>query len=61
MKVRKITGTVIGVIFVVVLLRSCVATSYLIPSSGMENSLYCGERILAVSYTHLTLPTIWHV
>ena len=59
MKVRKITGTVIGVIFVVVLLRSCVATSYLIPSSGMENSLYCGERILVNKWSYgLRLPFI---
>ena len=62
----KIAITIVGVALVVVLLRGCVATSYLIPSSGMENSLYQGERILVnkwsyglrpVSYTHLTLPT----
>ena len=35
----KIAITIVGVALVVVLLRGCVATSYLIPSSGMENSL----------------------
>lgn len=57
MKAWKITGTAIGVILAVVLLRSCVATSYLIPSSGMENSLYCGERILVNKWSYgLRLP-----
>lgn len=57
MKAWKITGAVIGVILAVVLLRSCVATSYLIPSSGMENSLYCGERILVNKWSYgLRLP-----
>ena len=39
----KIAITIVGVALVVVLLRGCVATSYLIPSSGMENSLYQGN------------------
>lgn len=40
-----------------VLLRTCVATSYLIPSSGMENSLYQGERILVNKWSYgLRLP-----
>lgn len=57
MKAWKITGAAIGVILAVVLLRSCVATSYLIPSSGMENSLYCGERILVNKWSYgLRLP-----
>ncbi len=48
---------IIGVAFVVVLLRGCVATSYLIPSSGMENSLYRGERILVDKWSYgLRLP-----
>lgn len=62
MKAWKITGAAIGVILAVVLLRSCVATSYLIPSSGMENSLYCGERILVNKWSYgLRLPfmNVW--
>ena len=59
MKAWKITGAAIGVILAVVLLRGCVATSYLIPSSGMENSLYCGERILVNKWSYgLRLPFI---
>lgn len=55
----KIAGTVAGIILVVVLLRECVATSYLIPSSGMENSLYRGERILVNKWSYgLRLPFI---
>lgn len=55
----KIAGTVAGIILVVVLLRGCVATSYLIPSSGMENSLYRGERILVNKWSYgLRLPFI---
>ena len=45
-KAGRIILTIAGVALIVVLLRSCVATSYLIPSAGMENSLYQGERIL---------------
>lgn len=53
----KIAGTITGIILVVVLLRGCVATSYLIPSSGMENSLYRGERILVNKWSYgLRLP-----
>lgn len=53
----KIASAAIGVILIVVLLRGCVATSYLIPSSGMENSLYCGERILVNKWSYgLRLP-----
>lgn len=36
----------------VVLLRGCVATSYLIPSEGMESSLYRGERILVNRWSY---------
>lgn len=46
----------------VVLLRSCVATPYLIPSSGMENSLYCGERILVNKWSYglrVPLMKLW--
>ena len=53
----KIAITIVGVALVVVLLRGCVATSYLIPSSGMENSLYQGERILVNKWSYgLRLP-----
>lgn len=53
----KIATTIVGVALVVVLLRGCVATSYLIPSSGMENSLYQGERILVNKWSYgLRLP-----
>lgn len=41
----------------VILLRGCVAAPYLIPSSGMENTLYCGERILVNKWSYgLRLP-----
>ncbi len=54
---RKTAVTIAGAILAVVLLRSCVATSYLIPSSGMENSLYRGERILVNKWSYgLRLP-----
>lgn len=47
----------VGVVLAVVLLRGCVATSYLIPSCGMENSLYRGERILVNKWSYgLRLP-----
>ena len=37
--------------------RGCVTTSYLIPSSGMENSLYRGECILVNKWSYgLRLP-----
>ncbi|WP_418698778.1 signal peptidase I [Bacteroides sp.] len=53
MKRRWKTASAIGgVILAVVLLRGCVATTYLIPSSGMENSLYCGERILVNKWSY---------
>lgn len=55
----KIACAAMGVILVVVSLRGCVATSYLIPSSGMENSIYCGERILVNKWSYgLRLPFI---
>lgn len=53
----KIATAVAGAIAAVVLLRGCVATSYLIPSQGMENSLYRGERILVNKWSYgLRLP-----
>lgn len=60
--VWKITGTIAGVILIVVLLRGCVVTSYLIPSSGMENSLFRGERILVNKWSYglrLPLMALW--
>lgn len=39
------------------LLRACVTSSYLIPSDGMENTLYRGERILVNKWSYgLRLP-----
>lgn len=58
----KIAITIVGVALVVVLLRGCVATSYLIPSSGMENSLYQGERILVNKWSYglrLSFMKLW--
>lgn len=57
MKGGKIIMAIIGAVLVVALLRGCVATPYLIPSSGMENSLYEGERILVNRWSYgLRLP-----
>lgn len=57
MKGWKIAIAMVGVVLVVVLLRGCVTTSYLIPSSGMENSLYRGECILVNKWSYgLRLP-----
>lgn len=57
MKRGKIAIAMVGAVLVAALLRGCVATSYLIPSSGMENSLYRGERILVNKWSYgLRLP-----
>lgn len=57
MKGRRSIWAIFGVMLVVALLRGCVATPYLIPSSGMENSLYEGERILVNKWSYgLRLP-----
>lgn len=54
---KKITGMLAGAVLIVALLRGCVATSYLIPSAGMENSLMRGERILVNKWSYgLRLP-----
>ncbi len=54
---RKIVKTLLGVLLSVALLKGCVATSFLIPSAGMENSLFCGERILVNKWSYgLRLP-----
>lgn len=56
-KVRKTLIILAAAVLAGVLLRTCVATSYLIPSSGMENSLYRGERILVNKWSYgLRLP-----
>ncbi len=53
MKGWKMAIAMVGVVvLVVVLLRGCVTTSYLIPSSGMENSLYRGECILVNKWSY---------
>lgn len=60
MKTKRKKKTVIllaTAILVVVLLRSGAVTSFLIPSSGMENSLYQGEGILVNKWSYgLRLP-----
>lgn len=53
----KTACIVLGAVLVVALLRGCVATSYVIPSTGMENTLYQGERILVNKWSYgLRLP-----
>lgn len=52
----------IGAVLLVLLLRGCVAASYLIPSSGMENTLLRGERILVNRWSYglrLPLMRLW--
>lgn len=57
MKVRKTVFVVAAAVLLVVLLRCFVVTPYLIPSVGMENSLYRGERILVNKWSYgLRLP-----
>lgn len=44
-------------ILTAVVLRTCVCSTYLVPSAGMENSLYRGERILVNKWKYgLRLP-----
>ncbi len=53
----KIACSVAGAALAVALLKGFVATTYLIPSSGMENTLYRGERILVNKWKYgLRLP-----
>lgn len=60
MKNKKIWKTVVAIgaaVLVGAVLRTCVTGSYLIPSPGMENSLYQGERILVNKWSYgLRLP-----
>ena len=54
---RKTLAALAAAVLAGVMLRSCVATSYLIPSDGMENTLYRGERILVNKWSYgLRLP-----
>lgn len=56
-KARNTLIAVAAAILAGVLLRTCVTGSYLIPSAGMENSLYRGERILVNKWSYgLRLP-----
>lgn len=51
-----------AILVVVATMRGCVATSYLIPSTGMENTLYRGERILVNRWSYglrLPLEGLW--
>ena len=41
-----------GAVVVVLLLRGFAFTSYLIPSTGMENSIFQGERILVNKWSY---------
>lgn len=53
----KIVLLAAGTLLLVGVLRGCVAGSYLIPSSGMENVLYRGERIVVNKWSYgLRLP-----
>lgn len=53
----KICSVVVAALLVMLSVRSCAVTSYLIPSSGMENALYQGERILVNRWSYgLRLP-----
>ena len=56
-RVRKTLIALAAAVLVGALLRTCVVTSYLIPSTGMENSLYQGERIVVNKWSYgLRLP-----
>lgn len=49
-----------GAMLVAALLRSCVVTSCLIPSTGMETTLYKGERVFVNKWSYgLRLPFMW--
>lgn len=49
----------LATVLLVLLLRACAVTSYLIPSTGMENTLRRGERILVNKWSYgLRLPGI---
>jgi signal peptidase I len=52
MKGKKWIIVLAGAVVTVLLLRSFVLTSYIIPSSGMENSLYQGDRIIVNKWSY---------
>lgn len=52
MKGKKWIIVLAGAVVIVLLLRGFVFTSYIIPSSGMENSLYQGDRILVNKWSY---------
>ena len=54
MNIRKFKWTLAfaGAVVVVLLLRGFAFTSYLIPSTGMENSIFQGERILVNKWSY---------
>lgn len=57
MKGKKWIIVLVGAVVVVLLLRGFVFTSYIIPSSGMENALYQGDRIIVNKWSYgLRLP-----
>lgn len=59
MNIRKFKWILafVGAIVIVLLLRGFAFTSCLIPSTGMENSLFQGERILVNKWSYgLRLP-----
>lgn len=57
MKGKKWIIVLAGAIVTVLLLRGFLFTSYIIPSSGMENSLYQGDRIIVNKWSYgLRLP-----
>ena len=54
---KKIAIGIVAAALLVLLLRSYVATSCLIPSGGMEPALHCGERILVNKWSYgLRMP-----
>ena len=59
MNIRKFKWILVfaGAIVIVLLLRGFAFTSYLIPSTGMENSIFQGERILVNKWSYgLRIP-----
>lgn len=57
MKGKKWIIVLAGAVVAVLLLRGFVFTSYIIPSSGMENALYQGDRIIVNKWSYgLRLP-----
>jgi len=57
MRGKKWIIVLAGAVVTVLLLRGFVFTSYIIPSSGMENSLYQGDRIIVNKWSYgLRLP-----